>query len=79
MKWLATRHADDNQLPFLLRDTMQDLGATYIKLVQLVGQGTIQSQQNLAQLQAEEEALSVDHVIHHGVLLPAQILSSLQL
>ena len=36
LRWAVNRNATDNQLPFLLRDMMQDLGATYIKLGQLV-------------------------------------------
>ncbi|NRB39608.1 MAG: AarF/ABC1/UbiB kinase family protein [Pseudomonadales bacterium] len=36
LRWLINRKSGEDQLPILLRDTMQDLGATYIKLGQLV-------------------------------------------
>ncbi len=35
-QWLLTRKSSEDQLPVLLRDSMQGLGATYIKLGQLI-------------------------------------------
>ena len=36
LRWLSTRKEEESQLPFILRDAMEELGATYIKLGQLV-------------------------------------------
>lgn len=36
LRWLSTRKESESQLPFILRDSMEELGATYIKLGQLV-------------------------------------------
>ncbi len=36
LRWIRSRQDDDESFPYMLRDTMQSLGSTYIKLGQLI-------------------------------------------